>query len=132
MVTLSGGSDTGRASVEEDYELTVVREGESIDGPDWTVPSDDGPAPSADPILPLTGPAAADGSTTTDGASPGSSADANSTDSDEAADAQDSTQAGFLGLSLPVAIGIAAALGLVVLVGAGVLVAVLTRRNRNP
>lgn len=142
MVTLDGNADNGKASVEEEYELTVVRDGDQVDGSDWTVPGHDGPDPSDEPIAPLTG-ASADPSASHQGetgseideSSGGSGSGGDSGTGDDSGDSQEAQATSsreVFGLSLPVAIGAAVVLGLVVVTGAVVVVVALARRNRRP
>ena len=128
MVTLDGGEDNGKASVEEEYELTVLRDGEVIDGPEWSVPTNDGPEPSDEPIAPLAGPSASAADYQSDD-SDSSGANSDNGDNAEGAENAQATESGeVFGVSMPVAIGAAVVLGLLVVVGLGI--AVATRRNR--
>lgn len=128
MVTLDGGEDNGKASVEEEYELTVLRDGEVIDGPEWSVPTNDGPEPSDEPIAPLAGPSASAADYQSDD-SDSSGANSDNGDNAEGAENAQATESGeVFGVSMPVAIGAAVVLGLLVVVGLGI--AIATRRNR--
>ncbi len=128
MVTLDGGEDNGKASVEEEYELTVLRDGEVIDGPEWSAPTDDGPEPSDEPIAPLAGPSASAADYQSDD-SDSSGANSDNGDNAEGAENAQATESGeVFGVSMPVAIGAAVVLGLLVVVGLGI--AIATRRNR--
>lgn len=132
MVTLDGGEDNGKASVEEEYELTVLREGDVIDGPEWSVPTNDGPEPSDEPIAPLVGPSASTDDYQSDDAENSGSDGANSDGGDNAEGAENAQAAEsdeIFGLSTPVAIGAAVVLGLLVVVGLGIVIAIATRRK---
>lgn len=129
MVTLDGGEDNGKASVEEEYELTVLRDGDVIDGPEWSVPTNDGPEPSDEPIAPLVGPSASSADYSSDDSDNAESAEATNEDGNDAENAQAAESSEVFGLSMPVAIGAAVVLGLLLVVGLGI--AVATRRNRS-
>lgn len=128
MVTLDGGEDNGKASVEEEYELTVLRDGDVIDGPEWSVPTDDGPEPSDEPIAPLVGPSASAADYQPEDSDSSSANSENGDNAEGAENAQATESGGVFGLSMPVAIGAAVILGLLVVVGLGIVIA--TRRNR--
>lgn len=129
MVTLDGGEDNGKASVEEEYELTVLRDGDVIDGPEWSVPTDDGPEPSDEPIAPLVGPSASAADYQSDDSDSSSANSENGDNAEGAENAQATESGGVFGLSMPVAIGAAVILGLLVVVGLGIVIAIATRRK---
>ena len=130
MVTLDGGEDNGKASVEEEYELTVLRDGEVIDGPEWIVPTNDGPEPSDEPIAPLAGPSASAADYQSDD-SDSSGANSDNGDNAEGAENAQATESGeVFGVGMPVAIGAAVVLGLLAVLGLGVVIALATRKNR--
>lgn len=130
MVTLNGGANNAQANVEEDYELTVLLDGEPVEGPGWTMPVDNGPEPADTPIQPA-GASDSTGSNTPEASGGAStSTDGDSSDSGESIAASDDTASGSaVGLGRPVLVAIGAGIGLLVI--GGITAAVLRARRRN-
>lgn len=62
-LTMDGGDDNNKQSVEEKFILTAGTEGQQVDGPAWRFSNDNGPQPSTSPIDTSSGEASSEDST---------------------------------------------------------------------